>query len=592
MEVTESQAQQDPPDLTLGVLEPLNTVQQCHASEGTTSQAQAQQDPPDLTLGVLEPPNTIQQCHASEGTTSQSQAQQDPPDLTMGVLEPPNTVQQCHASEGTTTQSQAQQDPPDLTLGVLEPPNTIQQCHASEGTTAQSQAQQDPPGLTMGVLEPPNTVQQCHASEGTTTQSQAQQDPPDLTMCVFEPPDTVQQYHASEGTTTQSQAQQDPPDLTMGVLEPPNTVQQCHASEGTTTQSQAQQDPPDLTMGVFEPPDTVQQYHASEGTTTQSQAQQDPPDLTLGVLDPPDTVQQYHASEGTTTQSQTAATWESVGTTQTVAQLTMPTAILDFSFWVPILGSLAAAVLFILVFALARKRKSSLKGNAVMLTGPSDAGKTAIYCSLVYERVLPSHTSLQTNASLITLPSSEKTPRTVQLLDVPGHPRIRNQFKDHIAEAKGVIFVVDASTIARNGAAVAEHLHHILHALASLPPSHTPPSLVILAHKCDLLATSSSSAALAVSRVRTILERELENRRASQAGGVGVGQLGEDESADADLGGLECSGPGGGSFKFKEWEGGEIEILGSSVNVDRGSIDPEKALDGLAGFRQWLHDLP
>lgn len=115
---------------------------------------------------------------------------------------------------------------------------------------------------------------------------------------------------------------------------------------------------------------------------------------------------------------------------------------------------------------------------------------------------------------------------------------------------------------------------------------------MILAHKCDLLASSSSSAALAVSRVRTILERELEKRKASQAGGVGVGQLGEDEGADTELGGLDCLGPGGAGFKFKDWEGGEIEILGSSVNVDRGSISSEKALAGLADFRQWLHDLP
>jgi signal recognition particle receptor subunit beta len=115
---------------------------------------------------------------------------------------------------------------------------------------------------------------------------------------------------------------------------------------------------------------------------------------------------------------------------------------------------------------------------------------------------------------------------------------------------------------------------------------------MILAHKSDLIATTSTSVPLAVSRVRTILERELEKRRSSQAGGVGVGQLGEDEGADAELGGLECSGPAGGPFTFKNWEGGEIEILGSSLDVSRGKIDPEKAPDGLANFRQWLHDLP
>lgn len=43
-------------------------------------------------------------------------------------------------------------------------------------------------------------------------------------------------------------------------------------------------------------------------------------------------------------------------------------------------------------------------------------------------------------------------------MDVPGHPRIRAQFMDHLAQAKGIVFTVDTSTIARNGAAVAEYV--------------------------------------------------------------------------------------------------------------------------------------
>lgn len=76
---------------------------------------------------------------------------------------------------------------------------------------------------------------------------------------------------------------------------------------------------------------------------------------------------------------------------------------------------------------------------------------------------------------------------------------------------------------------------------------------------------------------------------------MGVGQLGED---DTELGGLECAGPAGGGFRFKDWEGGQIEILGSSVKVQRGSSeaeqgsDGENAQDGLQEFRQWLQELP
>jgi hypothetical protein len=79
---------------------------------------------------------------------------------------------------------------------------------------------------------------------------------------------------------------------------------------------------------------------------TESQSQQGPPDLSLGAVEPPNIVQQCHASEGTA--SPLATPWVSVDATQTVTQLTKPTAIFDLSFSVPILGSLAAAVLFVL----------------------------------------------------------------------------------------------------------------------------------------------------------------------------------------------------------------------------------------------------
>ena len=43
-------------------------------------------------------------------------------------------------------------------------------------------------------------------------------------------------------------------------------------------------------------------------------------------------------------------------------------------------------------------------------------------------------------------------------MDVPGHPRIREQFREHLTDAKAVVFVVDASTVSRNGPIVAEYV--------------------------------------------------------------------------------------------------------------------------------------
>ncbi|KDQ61047.1 hypothetical protein JAAARDRAFT_570856 [Jaapia argillacea MUCL 33604] len=261
-------------------------------------------------------------------------------------------------------------------------------------------------------------------------------------------------------------------------------------------------------------------------------------------------------------------------------------------------ASLAFAVI-LLVFVFLARRKSSKRGNAVLLVGPCDAGKTAILSTLVYKQTLPTHTSLQTNSSVIALgpPNSQKT---VQVVDIPGHPRIRDQFKEYLAQAKAVVFVVDASTVSRNGPAVAEHLHRVLQALTSLPPSQQPPSLLILAHKSDLLKSTTSttnSEQLAINRVRTILERELEKRKASQVGGVGMEGLGEDsmEGQGGEVDGLECSG--GVGFRFKDWEGGEVGFVGSYVRVGRVAEvkeDGEKGEEGESGLEaleEWLDEL-
>ncbi|KAH9857146.1 P-loop containing nucleoside triphosphate hydrolase protein [Lenzites betulinus] len=255
-----------------------------------------------------------------------------------------------------------------------------------------------------------------------------------------------------------------------------------------------------------------------------------------------------------------------------------------------LVAALVAAALLVAATVLFARKKSAKRGDAVILVGCSDAGKTAILSTLAYQQTLSTHASMQTNAALVPLPASHKT---VRIIDVPGHPRIRDQFQEYMSDAKAIAFIVDASTVSRNGAAVAEHLHMIMHALTSLPPSRETPSLVIVAHKCDLLRSTAtaSSEQLAINRVRTILERELEKRRVSHVNGVAVEGLGA-EDAESELGGLECSGTG--EFKFADWEGGEIGFIGTSVAVGRAApIVTEKQPEGddLISFREWLEEL-
>ena len=60
--------------------------------------------------------------------------------------------------------------------------------------------------------------------------------------------------------------------------------------------------------------------------------------------------------------------------------------------------------------------------------------------------------SMQTNVSVMTLSSN----KPIRIIDVPGHPRLRDQFQDYLSDAKAVGFVVDTNSVSRNAPAVAE----------------------------------------------------------------------------------------------------------------------------------------
>ena len=79
----------------------------------------------------------------------------------------------------------------------------------------------------------------------------------------------------------------------------------------------------------------------------------------------------------------------------------------------------------------------------------------ALRPQLVYNQTLPTQTSMQTNSAVISIPDTRKT---IRIVDVPGHPRVRHQFKESLDDAKAIAFVVDASTVSRSGAAVAEYV--------------------------------------------------------------------------------------------------------------------------------------
>ncbi|CAG8666314.1 9717_t:CDS:2, partial [Acaulospora colombiana] len=225
--------------------------------------------------------------------------------------------------------------------------------------------------------------------------------------------------------------------------------------------------------------------------------------------------------------------------------------------------------------------------------GSWEGKKLVINSQLIYNQAPPTLTSLQENTAFFRSPSPFHR-KPFQVVDIPGHPRIRGQFTNYFQDGskgkstangvKAVVFVCDAAALTRNAGAVAEHLHLVMHSISNLPPSQPQPPLLVFANKADLLPTPAATGAaggvklkipnkaLAISRTTTVLERELEKRRLNsfKSGPAVLSDIGDEHGEDEDtVGGLDVTE--GETFRFEKWDGGVIEVRSGWVDVQRAT---------------------
>ena len=95
----------------------------------------------------------------------------------------------------------------------------------------------------------------------------------------------------------------------------------------------------------------------------------------------------------------------------------------------------------------------------VLICGVCDSGKTTLLSQLISGKVVQTYTSMTHNQ--MTFPVENKA--SVELVDVPGHERVRGQILETFSSStRALVFMVDSNTVSKQIRDVAECLHSIL----------------------------------------------------------------------------------------------------------------------------------
>jgi len=195
------------------------------------------------------------------------------------------------------------------------------------------------------------------------------------------------------------------------------------------------------------------------------------------------------------------------------------------------------------------------KGDAVLILGPMDAGKTVLFYQLKQGLFRDTHTSMIENiASFIPTQLSEfkKLPE-YQYIDLPGHGNLRWKVASFLPRARGLIYVIDSS----NG----QQIPHAAQQLFEILSGSTAVNKVPLLIACN---KSDNEGALTADEIKRRLERELEKCRTHQHTMADL----QDESHAKPLVTL---GKSGISFRFEHCANG---VRFGTISTKTGSIRP------------------
>ncbi|KAL6768526.1 SRP2 [Auxenochlorella protothecoides x Auxenochlorella symbiontica] len=163
--------------------------------------------------------------------------------------------------------------------------------------------------------------------------------------------------------------------------------------------------------------------------------------------------------------------------------------------------TILAVIGLIFIISVARSRPN---GRNILILGPTGSGKTTLFHRLQYGSTLNGTVASMEPREVTTNLASDKSPaaRPVNLVDIPGHPRVRDTWLAWEKSAQGIVFLVDAVDFLPHKSAIAEQLYDVL----------THPSVVgrrlpilLVCNKSDMGVKAHS-----VDFIRKRLEKELD----------------------------------------------------------------------------------
>jgi len=229
------------------------------------------------------------------------------------------------------------------------------------------------------------------------------------------------------------------------------------------------------------------------------------------------------------------------------------------------LAAVGLALLLILVTVVLIKllSGSSSRGNAVLLIGLSDAGKTVMLCKLLSDKVVKTMTSMKQNEELLTT-----TKKPVRLCDLPGYDRLRVKFwDDYKNQAKGIIFVVDSLLFLSNIRDVADFLYNVL-ADPAISKRRVP--ILVACNKQDEAKAKSAKV------IQNQLEKEINTIRETRRSALGSTDAGSDNADAVVIGNPDRD------FKYSDLKT-PIEF------VDCSSVGRDDDDSNLQGVWKWLN---